>query len=256
MATSLFRPNFPGAEVLQQAADTASFIVGLDVHKKTVAICVVDPHQPEEPVFQRKRLSNVDLLPTLQTFPGKKVVVCEAAYGWFALRDALAALRDVTFVLLDTRKTSSWITSSGMKTDRIDAQVLCHVCLHGGIRSLAVHQPSREARECCKLVQYRHQLVRTRTRLTNQLKAIDRDYGANPFTGELPALVLTHTANLARTSDDFAQDVSIFFPIETVESSLRGKSVCMVERQSRGVPHSCVYMKTGPMPQLLCYTFQ
>lgn len=186
MATSLFRPNFPGAEALQQAADAAAFLIGLDVHKKTVAICVLDPRKSEEPVFQRKRLQNTELLPTLQMFSGRKVVVCEAAYGWFALREALAPLSDVTLILLDTRKTGSWIASSGIKNDKIDAQVLCHACLRGGIRSLAVHQPSRHARECYKLVQCRHQLVRLRTKLTNQLKAIERDYGTNPFTGEIP----------------------------------------------------------------------
>lgn len=128
MATSMFRPNFPGAEALQQAADTATFIIGLDVHKKTVAICVVDPRRPDEPVFQRKRLPNADLLRTLQHFSGRKVVVCEAAYGWFAVREALAPLSDITLVLLDTRKTGSWIATSGIKNDKIDAQVLCPAC--------------------------------------------------------------------------------------------------------------------------------
>jgi transposase len=186
MATSMFRPNFPGAEALQQAADTATFLVGLDVHKKTVAICVVDPRRPDEPVFQRKRLPNADLLVTLQHFSGRKVVVCEAAYGWFAVREALAPLPDVTLVILDTRKTGSWIATSGIKNDKIDAQVLCHACLHGGIRSLAVHQPSRQAKECTKLLQCRQQWVRLRTKITNQLTAIERDYGVNPFTGEMP----------------------------------------------------------------------
>jgi len=92
----------------------------------------------------------------------------------------------VTLILLDPRKTASWIATSGIKNDGIDAQILCHTCLHGGIPSLAVHQPNRAARECWKLIQHREQLVRLRTRIKNQLKPIDRDYGANPFTGEFP----------------------------------------------------------------------
>lgn len=186
MPTSIFKKNFPGVEALQEAVDAADYIIGLDLHKKTTAICVVDPNNPKEPLFQRKRLKNVDLITRIQSFPGKKVVTCEAAYGWFPLRDALTDIPDTTFVALDSRKTSSWVATSGIKSDKVDAQILCHVCLHGGVASLAVHQPSRQARDCCKLVRYRDQLVRQRTRIKNQLKAIDRDYGANLFTGEIP----------------------------------------------------------------------
>src|SRR4029077_10653916 len=77
--------------------------------------------------------------------------------------------------------------------------VLCYACLHGGIPTLAVHQPSKEARECCKLLQHRHQLVLHRVRIVNQLHAIDCDYGVNPYTGELPersALVTAMEADL------------------------------------------------------------
>lgn len=186
MATSIFRENFPAVAELQQAADTASFIIGLDLHGKTTAICVVDPRSSSTPVFQRKRLPNDELITVLNRFTGKKVVACEAAFGWHLLEDALASLDDVTFVPLDARKTSAWINSSGIKNDAIDAQVLCHVCLHGGIRSLAVYQQSLSSREGSKLARYRERLIRQRTALKHQLKAFERDYGPNPFTGEIP----------------------------------------------------------------------
>lgn len=186
MATSIFHRNFPGTATLQQKTDIADYIIGLDLHKKTTAICVIDPKQPDQPVFQRKRLKNADLLSRIQSFSGKKIVLAESAYGWFPLRDALSPMEDVTLILLDPRKTSSWIATSGIKNDRIDAQVLCCVCLHGGIGRLAVHQPSRTARERFKLVQYRDKLVQTRTSIKNQLSAIERDYGTNPYTGEVP----------------------------------------------------------------------
>lgn len=186
MATSIFRENFPAVTALQQAADTAAYIIGLDLHAKTTAICVVDPHKSDEPVFQRKRLLNKELLTMLDRFPGKKVIACEAAFGWHVLQDALADLPDVTFIPLDARKTSAWIASSGIKNDAIDAQVLCHVCLHGGIRSLAVYQQSQSAREGGKLSRYREHLVRSRTVIKHQMKSFERDYGPNPFTGVLP----------------------------------------------------------------------
>lgn len=185
MATSIFRHNFPGTVQLQQASDSAKYIIGLDLHKKTTAMCVIDCLQHEKPLFQRKRLPNAELLSKLQSFPGKKFVVAEAAYGWFTLREALMSIPDVTLCILDARKTSSWIQTSGIKNDAIDAEVLCHVCLHGGIGRLAVHQPSREAKEHFKLVNMRDSLVRHRTSIKNQISAFERDYGANPYTGEI-----------------------------------------------------------------------
>lgn len=186
MATSIFRENFPAVAKLQHAADTASFIIGLDLHAKTTAICVVNPREPSTPVFQRKRVTNIELLTVLNRFPGKKVIACEAAFGWHVLEDALVALSDVTFIPLDARKTSAWIASSGIKNDAIDAQVLCHACLHGGIRSLAVYVQSKTAREGSKLARYREHLVRQRVGIKNQLQSFEHDYGPNPFTGEIP----------------------------------------------------------------------
>lgn len=186
MATSIFRENFPAVAELQHAADTAAFIIGLDLHKKTTALCVVDPRQPDTPVFQRKRLPNIELLTVLNRFAGKKIIACEAAFGWHVLEDALVNVHDVTFIPLDARKTSAWIKSSGIKNDAIDAQVLCHVCLHGGIRSLAVYVQSKTAREGSRLARYRDQLVRQRTAIKHQTTTLKRDYGPNPFTGEIP----------------------------------------------------------------------
>ncbi|MBI3618524.1 hypothetical protein HY213_00640, partial [Candidatus Peregrinibacteria bacterium] len=70
MATSIFRENFPAVAALQQQADTADYIIGLDLHAKTTAICVVDPRAPEKPAFQRKRLPNAELLTVLHRFAG------------------------------------------------------------------------------------------------------------------------------------------------------------------------------------------
>lgn len=199
MATSIFKQNFPGTAALQAAADTADWIIGLDLHEKTTAMCVVNRRVPDTPVLQRKRLKNAELLAKLQSFPGKKVIACEAAYGWFLLRAALCGLPGVTFVPLDARKTSSWIATSGIKNDRIDAQVLCHACLHGAIGRLAVHQPGRSARECYKFSKHRDMLVRQRTRALLQLRALAREYGPNPYSGEIPeksALVTALEADL------------------------------------------------------------
>ena len=75
MATSIFRKNFPGAAKLQEQADKTRFIIGLDLHKKTTAVCVFDRTTPAEPSYQRKRVANNELLSVLSRFEGPKVVV-------------------------------------------------------------------------------------------------------------------------------------------------------------------------------------
>jgi len=184
MATSIFHRNFPQVQELEEKCQQARYIIGLDVHKKTTAICVIDSDHADQPVYQQKRVKNNQLLEKIQSFPGKKLVVSEASYGWFPLREALESLEDVTFIIFDARKTSAWIESSGIKNDKIDAQVLAFATLHGGISRLTVNQPCREEKEHFKLVNFRDQLVCQRTSVKNQLKALDRDYGINPYTGE------------------------------------------------------------------------
>ena len=188
MATSIFRKNFPQVDELQKKADEAKYIIGLDLHKMTTAITVVDVKKQDKPVFQRKRVKNNELIEVLQRFPGKKVVIAEAAYGWFPLRRALDGMEDITFVLFDPRKTSSWINTSGIKNDRIDAEVLAYACLKGGLPALTVFTPSEVYRDRLKMITMRDRLISKRTSVKNQIKAIDRDYGVNSYTGEITEL--------------------------------------------------------------------
>lgn len=202
MATSIFRKNFPGTAALQAAADAADYIIGLDLHQKTTAICVLDRRAPERPVFQRKRLPNGELLATIGRFAGRKVIACEAAYGWHLLRTALGGMPEVTFIPLDARRTAGWMRSSGVKNDRIDAQVLCAALLHGGVAGLAVYAPSAPSRRCGLLVLQRDAFVRQRTGVTHRLAAFAREYGPNPYTGEIPPstdLLRTLEENLGAT---------------------------------------------------------
>src|SRR3989339_777582 len=188
MATSIFRKNFPQVDLLQQKADSANFIIGLDIHKKTTAITVIDKKSPNKPIFQRKRILNLNLLESILKFQGQKIVVAESAYGWYPLQQALQNIFEITFIIFDPFKTSSWIKASGIKNDKIDSEILAYACLHDGISRLAVYQPSKSAKENFKLALLREQFVRQRTKVKNQLKAIDKDFGINPYTGEIPQI--------------------------------------------------------------------
>jgi transposase len=221
MATSMFHLNFPGAAKIQEEADSAAFIIGCDLHDKTTAICIIDPKHIETPVLQRARLQNNELIATLQRFPGKKIVACEAAFGWRLLGTALQNLPDVTFVPLDARKTSAWIKTSGVKNDRIDAQVLCMACLHGGIGRLIVYRQDQHTMECNALVGHRDNLVRQGTRLKHRLTALGREVGPNPYTGEIPDVssitTLRHTQLTAELAD-------LQVRIDVVEAQMKSES--------------------------------
>lgn len=183
MATAINRVNFPQARDLQHAVDEADFIIGLDIHKKTTAVTVIDRKYPEESPRHRPRLKNTELPGFIASFPGKKVAAAEASYGWKPLRSALVPCADTTLILLDPRKTSAWIATSGIKNDRIDATVLAYACVQSAGR-LAVYQPSPESCERYKLILLRDRFVQNRIAVKNQLHALDRDYGINPYTGE------------------------------------------------------------------------
>lgn len=184
MATGIFQTTFPGTVQLQQKVCEADYIIGLDLHKKTTALAVIDC-QTGTLILNRKRIPNSEVLTLLKKkCTGKKIVVAEAAFGWRLMRDACVSLPDTTFIPLDARKTAAWAAMSGIKNDTVDAHVLAYVCLHDGVQRLAVYQPSPENSERYKLFLHRHTLVRQRTTVKNKCKALTRDYGANPYTGE------------------------------------------------------------------------
>ena len=183
MATSIFRKNFPQVERLESKLHQARYVIGLDLHKKTSAITVIDTTKQNKLVLQRKRIEDKKLFSILDVLEeGHKVIVAEASYGWSPLRIALEERTDVTLAIFDTRKTSAWIASSGIKNDKIDAEVLAYACLNGGIPRLAVYQSSMGAKENFKLVNLRDKLASQKAGIKNQLKALERDYGINPFT--------------------------------------------------------------------------
>jgi transposase len=181
MSKSIFTATFAGAQELKNKVNEARYVIGLDVHKKTTAVTIMENN---EKIFQRKRLANMEVLSVLKKYEGKKVIGMEGAYGWKMVNNTFQNEPDITFTLLNPRKTSGWAQATGVKSDKIDSEVLAHALLHG-IESLSVYIPSKEAQENMKLVQHRDSLVRERTKVINQLKSLQRDYETNPYTGEV-----------------------------------------------------------------------
>ena len=186
--TKLFsKSNFPQAVELQKKVDQCRYIVGLDLHKRTTAITIFDRRSDEQkPIFQRKRVKNEEVLEIIARYSGLKVVISEAAYGWKLMADALKLVADVDFIIFDARKTSAWISMSGIKNDKVDSEMLAYACLHGGGARLAVFQSSQSLKnqEQFKFANFRDHLVKQRTKVKNQLKALRRGYEENPYTGK------------------------------------------------------------------------
>lgn len=184
--TSPWKRNFPQTEELEQKVQSAKYIVGLDLHKKTTAVTIYEKDGlVGKKVFQRKRLPNLEVLEAISKFPGKKVVVCEAAFGWQTARKAFSVIEEVCFVPLDARKVCAWAQATGIKNDRIDSEALVYAIITGSIPRLAVYQPSQESQDQFKLIRIRDKMVIQRTMVINQLKRLAFDYGPNPFTAEI-----------------------------------------------------------------------
>lgn len=187
MKNTLWKPNFPQTAELEDQAQKVRYVIGLDLHKKTTAISVLEKRgNSGKLIFQRKRLLNGNLLETVKNLVGKKLIVCEAAFGWNLVRDAFLTFEDVLFVPLDARKVCAWAQASGVKNDRIDSEALAYAALSGVISRLAVFQASTKSREYFRLVTLRDGTVRQRTAIKNQLKKFFFDYGPNPFSGIIP----------------------------------------------------------------------
>lgn len=69
---TIYKSNYPGTEELSKKLRETRYIVGLDLHKKTTGITVVDKDQDDTITFQRKRLKNNKLLEILKKYNGKK----------------------------------------------------------------------------------------------------------------------------------------------------------------------------------------
>lgn len=161
--------------------------VGIDLHKKTIVICVVDK---ERKILERKKFLCVDVNNITDWFaqlgPFQFVVEATAAYEWLVqILEPLA----VDWVLAHPGKMRV-IAESTKKTDRHDAQTLAEFLALGMIPQ--AYRPSARQREHRKLVRHRARCQRYVTRLKCQLRQIAASYNADEaslfLTGRLEQL--------------------------------------------------------------------
>jgi transposase len=148
--------------------------VGIDLHKKTISVCVMDK---ERKVLQRKKFLCADVA-GIKTWFGQLgkfqfVVEATATYEW--LVQLLEASADA-WVLAHPGKMRV-IAESTKKTDKLDAQTLAEFLALGMIPK--AYRPNARQREHRKLVRYRTQCQQRISRLKCQIRHLAATYNAD-----------------------------------------------------------------------------
>jgi len=143
------------------------FYVGLDVHNKLIAMCILNA---DGKIVRREQVRQVDqMLAVLRSLP--QFAVCYEAscdYGW--LHDEL--IKVAARVLVAHPGRLGLIFGSKRKNDRLDAQRLAKLLYLGEVP--AVHVPPAEVRAWRELINFRRQLIAKRTRAKNAIRALLR----------------------------------------------------------------------------------
>jgi len=150
------------------------FYVGLDIHIKRIAFCVLSD---KGQLVQRGQVRGLDeVLRILKVLPDRFEVCYEASCGYGHYHDLLQPL--AARVLVAHPGRLRLIFRSRDKNDRKDAERLAKLLYLG--ETPAVHVPSQEVRTWRELINCRGQVIAKRTRAKNALRALLRGAGVVP----------------------------------------------------------------------------
>src|SRR5262249_22042071 len=148
--------------------------VGIDLHKKTISLCVVDQ---ERKVVSRKTLACAEPAKVLAFFqqlgPFQAVVEATASYEW--LWELLEPLAE-RLVLAHPKKLRV-VAESTRKSDRLDAQVLAEFLALDMIPQ--AYRPTARQRQHRILVRQRWHLRKRITSVKNKIRRILNNYNAD-----------------------------------------------------------------------------
>jgi transposase len=153
--------------------------VGLDVHQRSSAICILDKNG--------KRVKRMEVhghcSKVVEVLRGlkKRFAVCYEAscgYGW--LYDRLRGV--ASRVVVAHPGQLRLIFRSKRKNDRVDAEKLAKLLFLDEVPP--VYVPSVEVRSWRNLIEFRHRLVAKRTRVKNGLRSLLRGHGVVALSGK------------------------------------------------------------------------
>jgi len=215
--------------------------VGVDLHKKTISVCVMVKENGKRRVMQRQRLRCDEpekirgFFEKLGTF--QVVVEATSSYEWFLLLVEDLADR---WVLAHPKKLRV-IAESKNKSDKVDAQVLAEFLLLDMLPE--AYRPSPRVRQHRVLVRHRHwlqgRITSIKCKLRNKLAHYNADV-AELFTKRGQQ----HLAKLAMSHADrfecqaLTQQLQLLTQqLQEVDSELRAfaKTAPAVEREARAV---------------------
>jgi transposase len=150
------------------------FYVGLDIHTKRIAFCVLSD---KGQLVQRGQVRGLDeVLRILTALPDRFEVCYEASCGYGHYHDLLQPL--AARVLVAHPGQLRLIFRSKNKNDRNDAERLAKLLYLG--ETPTVHVPSLEVRTWRELINCRSQVIAKRTRAKNTVRALLRSAGITP----------------------------------------------------------------------------
>jgi transposase len=145
--------------------------VGLDVHKKSTTICVLNPAQPEKSRRERTwkiATEEAAFRRALQPWAGQCHVVFEVGPLAQWLYRVLGPLARQIQVANSSRMP--WLFRAGYKNDRLDAHKLVTLLYLDQVPQ--VYLPSLEVANWRSLINERKSLVRKRATVKNQLRSV------------------------------------------------------------------------------------
>ena len=150
------------------------FYIGLDIHDKRIAICVLSEAGQ---VARRAQVRTIDEMMRVLKAPPDRFEVCyEASCGYGHFHDLLRPL--AARVLVAHPGQLRLIFRSKNKNDRNDAERLAKLLYLG--ETPTVHVPSLEIRTWRELINCRSQVIAKRTRAKNTVRALLRSAGVVP----------------------------------------------------------------------------
>ena len=146
------------------------YFVGLDVHLRFTAVCILDPNGKIVKEESVKGHSEEVCQFLCETLVGTFDVVLEACDGYGIWHERLKKIARRVVVAHPNHLRAIWNTKR--KTDRIDSRKLSRLLMLDLIPS--VHGPTSDVRDWRMLIQHRRKLVQNRTGIKCKLRAIFR----------------------------------------------------------------------------------
>lgn len=141
--------------------------VGMDLHKNTSTFCVKDEHgtilKEAKVLTDRNQIGNF-----VKELSGKVSIVLEPVSQWYTYADLLESLGAEVHLAHPMRVKA--IASARIKTDKIDAGVLCDL-LRANLLPEA-YFASKEVRGWKEIVRFRASLIHLRRQVKNKVHAI------------------------------------------------------------------------------------